>query len=219
MEGKIPKQFMELNSCPILVHTLRVFENSPVVDKIVLAIPAKEQQQVTTWIDQYKLRKSFRIVRGGPRRQDSVYNGLRAIGEEIDIVLVHDGVRPLVTPRIIEACAKEAIRTGAAITAVPVKDTIKETKDGRTVFQTLDRDRLWAVQTPQGFRKEILERAMEKAVKEYFIGTDEASLVERLNVPVSIIEGSYENIKITTPADLLFAESTLKIRKNKQRFL
>jgi 2-C-methyl-D-erythritol 4-phosphate cytidylyltransferase len=212
MEGDVPKQFMELDSRPILVSTLEVFESWQGVDEIIVVVPANEQDRVAEWTEKY--RKVTQIVSGGPRRQDSVYNGLKAVGDEIDIVIVHDGVRPLVTPQILQNCAEVASRTGAAIAAVPIKDTVKEAGDKKTALRTLDRGRLWSVQTPQAFSREILMQAMEKAAQDSFTGTDEASLVERLNIPVSIVEGSYENIKITTPEDILFAKLILSARGN-----
>lgn len=213
MEGDIPKQFMELDSRPILITTLTVFENWSGVDEVIVAVPANEQERMSEWVDRYNLGKISQIVSGGPRRQDSVYNGLKTVGEEVDIVLVHDGVRPLVTPQILQSCAEKASHTGAAIAAVPIKDTVKEAGDEKTVLRTLDRGRLWSVQTPQGFRREILVKAMEQAARDSFTGTDEASLVERLDIPVSIIEGSYENIKITTPEDLLLAKFIINTRR------
>ena len=182
-----------------------MFENWSGADEVIVVTPENYEGLVAKWVDSYQLKKVRQIVCGGARRQDSVYNGLKAVGQEIDIVLVHDGVRPLVTPQILQCCAETASRTGAAIAAVPVKDTIKEAND-KTVIRTLNRNRLWAVQTPQGFKKDILIKAMEQAKQDSFTGTDEASLVERVNIPVTIVEGSYENIKITTPEDLLIAE-------------
>ena len=214
MEGDIPKQFMELDSRPILAWTLEVFESWQGVDEIVVVVPANQEDRVAELVDTYRLKKVTQVVSGGPRRQDSVYNGLMAVGDEIDIVIVHDGVRPLVTPQILQSCAEVASRTGAAIAAVPIKDTIKEAGDDKTVLKTLDRGRLWSVQTPQAFSREILIKAMEQANQDSFTGTDEASLVERLNVPVSIVEGSYENIKITTPEDLLLAKFILNTRRS-----
>ncbi len=210
MEGDIPKQFMELDSRPILVWTLEVFESWQGVDEIIVVVPSNQEDRVAEW-DTY--RKVTQIVSGGPRRQDSVYNGLKTVGDEIDIVIVHDGVRPLVTSQILQSCAEEASRTGAAIAAVPIKDTVKKAGDDKTVLKTLDREHLWSVQTPQAFSREILLKAMEQATQDSFTGTDEASLVERMNVPVSIVEGSYENIKITTPEDLLLAKFILSARK------
>jgi 2-C-methyl-D-erythritol 4-phosphate cytidylyltransferase len=214
MRGEIPKQFMELNSRPMLVHTLTVFEHWAGAESVVVVVPENEQDRVAGWTEDYQLKKIIQIVCGGPRRQDSVYNGLRALRQEIDIVLVHDGVRPMISTSILDNCAEAVSNTGAAIAAVPIKDTIKEIADDKMVIRTLDRNRLWAVQTPQGFRKEILMRAMEQAAKDSFTGTDEASLVERLKIPITVVEGCYKNIKITTAEDLLLAETFLKARKN-----
>ena len=213
MEIDVPKQFLELDSRPILVHTLTVFENWPGVDEVIVVVPTDEQQRISEWINKYILKKPCRVVCGGSRRQDSVYNGLKIVGEDVGIVMVHDGVRPLVTPQILQSCAEEAYHTGAAIAAVRMKDTIKEAGEEKTVLKTLDRNRLWSVQTPQAFKREILTKAMQQAAQDSFTGTDEASLVERLDVPVSIVEGSYENIKITTPEDLLLAKFILSARR------
>lgn len=213
MAREVPKQFLELSSCPILVHTLTVFEHWAGAESVVVVVPEDEQDRVAGWVDDYQLKKITQIVCGGPRRQDSVYNGLRALRQEVDIVLVHDGVRPLISTLVLDNCVKAVSNTGAAIAAVPLKDTIKEIADDKMVIKTLDRNRLWAVQTPQGFRKEILMRAMEQAAQDSFTGTDEASLVERLKIPITIVEGCYENIKITTAEDLLLAETFLNARK------
>jgi 2-C-methyl-D-erythritol 4-phosphate cytidylyltransferase len=209
MGGNIPKQFLKLGSHPLLIHTLAVFESWSGVEKIIVVIPEKERNRITEWVDRYNLKKVHRIVSGGPRRQDSVYNGLKAVGQEIDIVLIHDGVRPLVTSQLLEKCAETADHTGTAIAAIPIKDTVKEVGENKIILRTLDRNRLWAAQTPQGFRREILMKAMEQAIRDSFIGTDEASLVERLNIPVTMVEGSHQNIKITTPEDLFFAEAIM----------
>jgi len=205
------KQFLSLKDKPVIVWAISAFENVAQVRDIIVVVPDEKIGYCRNLMKQYKFRKITGIVSGGRFRQDSVYNGLRKVSRDIDIVLVHDSVRPLITPSLIEGCISEALKYGAAILAVPVKDTIKLAKKN-IVSQTLDRSRLWSVQTPQCFRREIILKAYEKARKDNFLGSDDAALVERLSQEVRIVQGSYENIKITTPEDIILAEEILKRR-------
>jgi 2-C-methyl-D-erythritol 4-phosphate cytidylyltransferase len=158
-------------------------------------------------------RQVVSIVEGGSERQDSVYNGLKAIHNDCDIVLIHDGARPFVTHNIIEEGINIANKTGACIAAVPVKDTIKVASENMDVVNTPNREALWAVQTPQFFKYQLLMGAYEKLQNSNLKATDDAMLIEELGYPVKIINGSYENIKITTPEDLILGEGILKKRK------
>lgn len=210
--GSRKKNYLTLIDRPVLAHTLGVFEASPLVDSIILVVPHSDERfcrEEIAW--RYGLSKVAKIIAGGKERQDSVGNGLlEAAG--YGLIMVHDGARPLVTADMIENILKAASVYGAAIAAVPVKDTVKEGYGG-LVSRTLPREGLWSVQTPQAFRSDIITGAFEKACKDGFTGTDESSLVERLGTPVRIVEGSYENIKITTEEDMVMAECILARRK------
>ena len=162
-------------------------------------------------IEKYKFQKVSQIIPGGKRRQDSVKNGMDALQKDVDIVAIHDGVRPFVTKAMIEDSIHSAVRHGAVVLAMPVKDTIKISNPDGTVLKTLDRESLWQIQTPQTFQVNVIKEAYYRATEDGFIGTDDASLVERLGVKVHILPGSYTNIKITTPEDLLLANLFLKM--------
>ena len=212
--GSQKKNYLELLSRPVLAWTLEPFEASPSVDAIIVVVPPGDEGFCREKIiGAYGFRKVIAVAAGGAERQDSVENGLRAARGGYDMVIVHDGARPLVTAAIIEATIRAAIEDGAALAGVRVKDTIKETSAG-FVRATLKRESLLSVQTPQAFRVDLLEAAFKKARSEGFDGTDESSLVERTGHPVRVVEGSYENIKITTPEDLLVAEFILRKRNN-----
>jgi 2-C-methyl-D-erythritol 4-phosphate cytidylyltransferase len=199
------KQFAALRGRPVLDWSLAAFETNPYIDAIVLVLAHPGEG------GKYAARypKISAVVRGGERRQDSVANGIEGLkGEDGDIVLVHDGARPLVTQELIERVVDAARETGAAVPAVRIDDTIKEAEKDRVV-RTLDRSRLFRAQTPQGFTLGLLQRALERAKAEGAEGTDEASLVERLGLPVALVPGDPRNIKITSPLDLTMAEAFL----------
>ncbi|MGR3766453.1 2-C-methyl-D-erythritol 4-phosphate cytidylyltransferase [Rossellomorea sp. NS-SX7] len=201
------KLLLELDSCPVIIHTLRVFDQDPSCKGIYLAIHPGDREALQKLIQRYNIQKVVKLVEGGEERQHSVYNALLEIDHEI--VLVHDGARPFIKPTMIHHLVKEAKSSGAAIAAVPVKDTIKKVKGG-VVEETVERSSLWMVQTPQAFRVSLLKRAHREAAEAEFLGTDDASLVERLNIDVSVVESDYDNIKLTTPEDLYFAEAIVK---------
>jgi 2-C-methyl-D-erythritol 4-phosphate cytidylyltransferase/2-C-methyl-D-erythritol 2,4-cyclodiphosphate synthase len=203
------KAFVPLLGRPLVVFTLSPFEISPAVNEIILVAGEQDIPQARQIIRDYDFRKVGDIVPGGPERQDSVRNGLRAVSPGMEIIAIHDGARPTVTPRIIEDSIRAAQKTGAAIAAMPVIDTIKASDGGRIVESTLDRSRLYSVQTPQTFKREVIEAAYERAYSDGFYGTDDACLVERMGLPVTLVEGSYENIKVTTPTDLIIVEAIL----------
>jgi 2-C-methyl-D-erythritol 4-phosphate cytidylyltransferase len=206
------KLLLTLEGVPILIHTLRVFEADDECNGIILAISPSDEQQFKSLLREYGIHKVTSLVNGGKERQDSVYNGLRAVHDLDGIVLVHDAARPFIKIEIIHKLVEAANKEGGAIVAVTVKDTIKKAKNSM-VAETVERSSLWSVQTPQAFRTSVLLEAHNKAMRERFIGTDESSLVERIPHPVSIIEGDYDNIKLTTPEDLYFAEAILRKRK------
>lgn len=206
------KLFINLNDIPILIHTLQVFENDSWCKGIVLVVNSQDRQEMENLIQQYQLNKIVAIVDGGEERQHSVYAGLKALPEEI-IVLVHDGARPFVKKTDIHRLVESAEANGAAVLAVPVKDTIKQVQHGM-IEGTINRDLLWSAQTPQSFQIRLLVEAHEVANSKGLIGTDDASLVESMGKKVVIVQGDYDNIKITTPEDLFFAKAI--ISKNNQ---
>jgi len=210
------KQFTELRGTPILIHTLRKFALSPAVSEIYLALRPEELSEFRARLKKESdlLSKPVEIVTGGEHRQQSVANLLAAISAtEDDIVLVHDAVRPFVSEEIIEQVIEAARKYGAAIAATPAVDTVKQvdrTADGALVTATIPRERVVMAQTPQGFRYGVLKKACDEASTDGFVGTDEASLIERAGGEVAVVMGSSRNIKITTPSDLELAEFFLK---------
>lgn len=216
MNSLFNKQYLSLLGRPVLAWTLEVFFSSCLFDQVIVIVtPGEEELCRKLVLEQYFKGCSVEIVSGGKERQHSVYEGLKALHPQCDVVCVHDGVRPLVTVPLLRAAVEGAISRGSAISAVAVKDTIKEEAAG-VVVSTLLRSCLRAVQTPQVFKRSLLERAHKEAFLSGFIGTDDASLVERLGEDVCFSEGSYENIKITTPEDLIMAEAILKRRQVRQ---
>ncbi|WP_368505968.1 2-C-methyl-D-erythritol 4-phosphate cytidylyltransferase [Alkalihalophilus sp. As8PL] len=207
MQAGKNKQFIHLRNEPIIVHTLKAFVSDPWCDRIILVVNKEERKEMGELCSFLSDKKQIMIVNGGLERQQSVKCGIDAIDGE-GIVLVHDGARPFINQEIIHLLVNDAAKSGAATVAVPVKDTVKRVKDFK-VLETMKREELWSIQTPQAFDVELLKEAHEKAEAENKLGTDDASLIEWLGKPVSIIQGDYTNIKLTTPEDLLFAEAIL----------
>jgi len=212
------KQFKELGGIPILIHTLRRFVACPEVYEIIVALRKNEIGGFRAQLErQYPeiLNKRLQIVEGGEHRQDSVASALAAVAAGgDDIVLVHDGVRPFVTPEIIAEVIAAAHKHGAAIAGMPAMDTVKQverTAEGALIKATIPRASVVMAQTPQGFRYDILKKAFDEAAADGFLGTDEASLIERAGHPVAVLMGSPRNLKITTPADMELAEFYLKL--------
>jgi len=206
------KQYLALDGMPILAHTLKVFQGAPFVEGIYLITPEPEIPYCTSdVVERYGLSKVRAVVAGGAERQYSVHNGLKAMHEvaDDDLVLIHDGVRPFVSPGLLLQAADVADRFGGALVAVPVKDTVKIVRDG-VVTATPPREELWLAQTPQAFRYGMIRSAYEAAAADGFLGTDDASLFERQGWPLHIVSGDYRNIKITTPEDMVLAEAFLK---------
>ncbi len=199
--GRVPKQFLRLGAAPILAVTVRRFATHPSVRAIVVAAPEAYVTRARRVLAPVAGRAPVRVVAGGRTRQDSVWLALQAVPEDAEIVVVHDAVRPLITPRLVNAVVAAAVISGAAICALPVSETVKRVR-GDLVEATLDRAELWAVQTPQAFRADLLREAHEKARRDGVVGTDDAMLVERLGHPVRVVPGLLENVKITTPEDL-----------------
>ncbi|MBM6616112.1 2-C-methyl-D-erythritol 4-phosphate cytidylyltransferase [Bacillus suaedaesalsae] len=202
------KQFIMLGDKPVIIHTLSVFEQDPHCNEIILVINEMEREYFKELLCSFKIQKVKQLIPGGAERQDSVYNGLMKVEGANSLVLVHDGARPFITIEKIQELVKKASETSAAILAVPVKDTIKKVNNG-LVEETVERSSLWAVQTPQAFHVQLLRQAYEHAFQTNFLGTDEASLVERLHKPIAVVSGDYENIKLTTPEDIVYGESIL----------
>ena len=203
--GPLPKQYLELDGQPLISRTLRTFVDLPSISGGVVVAAADEIARITTYLEKIDgFSEKFRVIEGGKERQDSVYFGLQQIPSTTDIVLVHDGVRPLVTQAILINSIKVAEQYGACVVAVPVKETIKKVA-GKKVVETIPRADLWQAQTPQTFRYSILKEAHEKARQSGFYSTDESALVEWTGYKVRIVMGAYTNIKITTQEDLKMA--------------
>ncbi len=210
MGGLVPKQYLELAGRPILAHTLEAFDSAPSVDTIVI-VSTDEEVIKEDILKCWPIRKFVSFVEGGTERQDSVWKALNAIGN-CDIIVIHDGVRPLIQVPVIEESIAVARQFGAAVAGMPSKDTIKVVDDQGFSIKTPDRSRLWAIQTPQTFQFSLLKEGHIKAKKDGYIGTDDSSLLERMDLPVKLIKGGYDNIKITTPDDLIIASEILKAR-------
>jgi 2-C-methyl-D-erythritol 4-phosphate cytidylyltransferase len=217
MRTTVSKQYLPLAGKPILVHSLLKFQTHPNIDVITVVVPSGDEPHVRELVDRHGCSKVQHIVAGGSERQHSVARGLTTLRGAVEFVLVHDAVRPFVTDVMIDAAIEAAEMDGAAVLAVPVKDTIKIAGEDGTVASTPDRRSLWAVQTPQAFRLDLLLYAYEQAEREGCIGTDDAMLVERLGHPVKIVHGDYANIKITTPEDLDWAEQVMMKRSREER--
>jgi 2-C-methyl-D-erythritol 4-phosphate cytidylyltransferase len=213
MQQDTPKTYLQLAGKPILIHTLEVFEKVPEVKEVLVVVHPEDlefcQEEV---IDPYPLKKVLRLVPGGKERQDSVYHALKVLKKEaaeIDVILVHDGVRPLVDPAQVRKVVAAARRHGGAILGIPCQDTLKRVNSRGEVVATVDRQELWQVQTPQAFQAALLWRAYQEAMERGFYATDEAALVEALGETVVVVPGTCLNLKITTPDDLKMAEAIL----------
>lgn len=212
MKAGINKQYLYLNGIPVLAHTLIAFEKCQLVDEVILVIANNDmdicREEV---IKPYRLKKVKKIVSGGDTRQASMYNGLKEVNHRSRIVITHDGARPLVHQSTLIKCIETTLNHGATVVAVPVKETIKVVNESYNVIDTPERSTLWAVQTPQTFDYSLLMEAHKQAISDKYVGTDDAMLVERLDHPIKVIKGYYDNIKITTPEDLIMAESIIQI--------
>ena len=210
MGTEVSKQFLPLCGKEILAHSVEKFEKAEKIRDIVLVTGEDSLQDVREMAQEYGWKKIVAVVAGGKERQDSVWNGLQAVSDDTDIVLIHDGVRPFVTENILNHSIKTAVEMGSCVAGVPAKDTIKVCNGENVAVATPDRSTLWQIQTPQTFQKDLIMQAYQKAKAEGFVGTDDASLAEYSGCPVNVIMGSYRNIKITTKEDLLIGEAFLK---------
>jgi len=210
MDNGVDKLSVMIEGRTLLAWTISRFEAVSIIDEIILVVRAESLDYVrdeVAGIEEFKKVKA--VVQGGDQRQKSTENGLNAISEDAEIVLIHDGARPLVRAEEIASVIQSAKENGAALLAVRCKDTVKEVMDNR-IIKTLPRDTLWLAQTPQGFRRDIIVDALKSAKDEGYLGTDEASLVERMGVNVSIVEGRSNNIKVTIPEDVNHIQYYLK---------
>ena len=210
MGTEISKQFLPLCGKEILAHSVEKFEKAEKIRDIVLVTGEDSLLDVRDMAQEYGWKKIVSVVAGGKERQDSVWNGLQAVSDDTDIVLIHDGVRPFVTEDVLDHSIETAVEMGGCVAGVPAKDTIKVCNNENIAVATPDRSTLWQIQTPQTFRKDLIMQAYQKAKEDGFVGTDDASLAEYSGCPVKVIMGSYRNIKITTKEDLLIGEAFLK---------
>lgn len=210
MGGGPKKQFRLLGGLPVISRTLTVFEGIERIRDVVLVVPPGEEERCWEGIvAPGGYRKVRVIVPGGRHRQDSVWNGLQSLSGPPEVVVIHDGVRPLVRAEYVDAAIEAAVAWGAAVVAVPAKDTVKTVDAAGFITNTLPRDSIYLAQTPQAFRFEVLFEAHRRARQDGFYGTDDTVLVERMGLPVKVVEGGYENIKITTPEDFTVARAMI----------
>ena len=209
--GGVDKVLAPLGELPVLVHTLYAFQDCAAVDEVVLVAREDLVVEISRLCRDFDLNKVKKVIVGGKERIHSVQAGLREVDPEAELIAIHDGARPLVTQEIIRDAVTRAALTGAAAPAVPLTDTVKRTEDGLAV-ETVDRSQLWAVQTPQVFEAGLIKGAVQKAVDDGELLTDDCGAVERMGMKVTLTSGSPENIKITTPLDLILGEAILQAR-------
>lgn len=215
MKADKNKLLLELFDKPIFIYTLEVFQQDANCESIWLAVKEEERKLIEGYVKKYGITKVKGFAVGGAERQDSVRACLEMISA-CDVVLVHDAARPFIDPSVISRLVEEAAENGAAIAAVRVKDTIKKAEDG-IITETVERDKLWIIQTPQAFEYALIKRAATGAFEAGYLGTDEAMLVERLGHPVKIVESNYENVKMTTPDDLIYGKAILENRRQEEQ--
>ncbi len=216
MGGSVPKQFLALGGQPLILHSLRVLQSSSIIEEVILAVPQNEMDYcLKEIVTKHRFTKVTKVVPGGHERQDSVRHALEAVHDDVDVVLVHDAVRPFLTEHMVEEVVKAARAKGAAIIAVPMKDTVKQVGADHVIERTIDRQSLWLAQTPQAFRRDWLLAAHRKAHAEGVRATDDAYLIEWAGHPVCVVEGSGENIKVTRSEDLVIGEAILVSRQSR----
>ncbi len=216
MGGEPPKQFLELEGVSVFIHTLRKFVASDIVSEIFLGVREEDRKRVESELSKENPKKAIRIILGGRSRQETVSNALAQAPKDTEIVVVHDAVRPFVTPETIRKVVDAAQHEGAAIVAIPSIDTVKQV-DRKLISTTIPRERIVLAQTPQAFQFPVLREASDRARRDEFIGSDESSLVERMGRKVKVLMGSDYNIKITKPSDLPLARFFLSQEKEKRR--
>lgn len=217
MGGAVNKQYLMLLDKPVLAHTILKFEECGIVDEIIVVVHPEEKKYCEeNIIGAYDFKKVSKVVSGGEERQQSIYNGLKSVKPECDIVVIHDGARPFVTVKYIVDSVDEAIVHKAVGVGVPVKDTIKVVDEANHILYTPERKMLWAIQTPQVFEYALLLKAHEKAKEEGYLGTDDTVLIEKIKQEVKMIMGGYDNIKITTPEDLSIGKAILEYQRRNE---
>lgn len=204
----MPKQFLEINGCPLIVYTLKAFEQCDSVDDMVLVARKEDVATMEHLIEQYNMQKIKKVVAGGDSRQESVWKGV-SLCDTADYVAIHDGARPMITPTLITKTITAAVECDAAALGVRVKDTVKRVDANGFVLETPPREQLWNVQTPQVFRYSLYEKAVAFAAENHLTVTDDCQIVEALGHPVRLVEGDYTNIKVTTPEDIQIAREWL----------
>ncbi len=209
MGAGVDKLWLEVAGRPVIAHTWKKFNDAPCVDEIILVVRDGMQPQFTELAAQCHFQKPFRLVAGGAERQDSVWNGLAAVSPGTEIVAIQDAARPCTDAALIAATIAAARETGAAVAAQPVVDTIKETVDGRIISRTVDRSKLWSVQTPQTFRVAVIRRAITAAREQGLVLTDDTAACELIGQPVRLVPGASPNPKVTVPGDLPLVASLL----------
>jgi 2-C-methyl-D-erythritol 4-phosphate cytidylyltransferase len=206
MGPNVDKLFLELNGRPVVAHTWRRFDNSAVIDEVVVVVREGMQPAFEDLARLERFRKPFRLVAGGRERQDSVWNGIQALSSQSDLVAIQDGARPCTRADVIALTVEAARKTGAAVAAQAITDTIKESPDGRLIERTLDRSRLWAVQTPQVFKVDVIRRALTLVREKSLLVTDDTAACECIGQPVELVLGSHPNPKVTRREDLPYIE-------------
>jgi 2-C-methyl-D-erythritol 4-phosphate cytidylyltransferase len=206
----VDKLWLEVAGRPVIAHTWSRFNDFPDVTEIILVVRDGMQPHFAELAGRFNFQKTFRLVAGGAERQDSVWNGLAAVSPRTEIVAIQDAARPCTSAELIAATIAAARETGAAVAAQPVADTLKETADGNIISRTVDRSKLWAVQTPQTFRVEVIRQAIATAREKGLVLTDDTAACELIGQPVRLVSSAAPNPKVTVPADLPFIESLLR---------
>jgi 2-C-methyl-D-erythritol 4-phosphate cytidylyltransferase len=215
MAASVNKQFLEIKKKPIISYTIEKFNQSSLIDNIIIVVPEEWINFVSgSIVEKYNFLKVKKIIKGGYTRQKSIFAGLKELDDIVTHVVIHDAVRPLISNQILENAVNKGKETGAAIVAVRAQDTVKRINENK-IESTLNRNVIWLAQTPQVFQKEIIIKAYQKAVEDQNVATDDSALVERMGFTVHVVEGSYSNIKITNPADLRLAEFYLDLYNKK----
>jgi len=204
MGANADKLFLEVAGRPVVAHTWLRFDAAPCIDEIILVVREGMEGEFGALASQLALTKRFRLVRGGKERQDSVWNGLAALGEGTEVVAIQDGARPCASVELITATVQAAREVGAAVAAQRVTDTIKESDGGTLIARTIDRGRLWAVQTPQTFRVEVIRRALAEVRRRQLLVTDDTAACELIGQAVRLVQGTSPNPKVTVPGDLAY---------------
>ena len=210
MGANVDKLWLEVAGRPVVAHTWKQFNDADCVDEIILVVRDGMQSHFIELAEKFNFQKPFRLVVGGIERQDSVWNGLAAVSPKTEIVAIQDAARPCTSVVLIAATIAAARETGAAVAAQPVTDTIKETVDGKIISRTVDRSKLWSVQTPQTFRLAVIRRAISTAREKNLILTDDTAACELIGQPVQLVKATTPNPKVTVPADLPFIENLLQ---------